>query len=190
MSKIEEKSRNSNNSNRNLIINNISKLYSPNKSKVGSFLIYEDVTLVINNGIISDILDNKQQFSINASSLEKYEILDAKGLAMLPGFVDSHTHPVFAETRENEFEMRNLGKSYEEISASGGGIRNSVRKLRKLSENELYKRSSKVVNKFFSYGTTTIEAKSGYGLTLEDEIKMLKVIKRLNENLKLFLRYK
>ena len=169
----------------NLIVNNISKLFTPDPNKFGKFNIFCNVTVVVEEGKISQILTDNKQFEINAMRLEKYKVLDAKGLAMLPGFVDSHTHPVFAATRENEFEMRNSGKSYEEISQSGGGIRNSVRKLRKLSEDELYKKSVKIVNRFLTYGTTTIEAKSGYGLTLKDEIKMLRVIKKLDDNTKL-----
>ncbi len=169
----------------NLIVNNISKLFTPDPNKFGKFNIFYNVTVVVEEGKISQILTDNKQFEINAMRLEKYKVLDAKGLAMLPGFVDSHTHPVFAATRENEFEMRNSGKSYEEISQSGGGIRNSVRKLRKLSEDELYKKSVKIVNRFLTYGTTTIEAKSGYGLTLKDEIKMLRVIKKLDDNTKL-----
>ena len=170
---------------KNLVINNISKLYTPDPKKFGEFKILSDVTVVITDSKISEILTDNNQYEINAIRLESYKVLDARGLAMLPGFVDSHTHPVFAATRENEFEMRNSGKSYEEIAQSGGGIRNSVRKLRKLSEEELYLKSSKVIKNFLKYGTTTIEAKSGYGLTVNDEIKMLKVIRKLGVNSKL-----
>ncbi|MGB2696524.1 MAG: imidazolonepropionase, partial [Candidatus Zixiibacteriota bacterium] len=97
-----------------------------------------------------------------------------------PGFVDPHTHPIFAATREEEFELRIKGKSYQEISQAGGGIKSSVRKLRKCSKEELIKLTLPRLDKFLSYGTTTIEAKSGYGLSLEDEIKSLEVIKELN----------
>lgn len=169
----------------NLIINNISKMFTPDTNNFGKFYVFYNVTIIIEDGKIFRVLTDNKEFEINAMILEKYKILDAKGLAILPGFVDSHTHPVFAATRENEFEMRNTGKSYEEIASSGGGIRNSVRKLRKLSEDELYKRSKKIIDKFLTYGTTTIEAKSGYGLTVKDEIKMLRVIKKLNDNSKL-----
>ncbi len=162
-----------------LIIKNIAKAFCPKENKVGQFKIIENANIVIQDGIITDVLSNN--VSINARILEKFEILDAKNLCALPGFVDSHAHPVFAETREMEFEMRNQGKSYLEIAKSGGGIKNSVRKLRRLSFETLYERSKKRALKFLATGTTTVEAKSGYGLTLNDEIKMLEVIKKLNE---------
>ena len=111
------------------------------------------------------------------------KIIDASGKVVMPGFVDPHTHPVFVHTRENEFEMRIKGKSYVEISQSGGGIRSSIKAVREASEDELYTLAEKRIKKMISNGTTTLEAKSGYGLSTESEIKMLKVIRRLNENL-------
>ena len=111
---------------------------------------------------------------------KKTKIIDAKNKVVSPGFVDPHTHPVFTATREDEFELRIKGKSYQEISQAGGGIRSSVRKLRKCSKEELIKLALPRLDRFLSYGTTTIEAKSGYGLSLEDEIKSLEVIKELN----------
>ncbi len=111
---------------------------------------------------------------------ENTEIIDAKNRVVSPGFVDPHTHPVFASTREEEFELRIKGKSYQEISQAGGGIKSSVRNLRKCSKEELIKLALPRLDRFLSYGTTTIEAKSGYGLSLEDEIKSLEVIKELN----------
>ncbi|MBN2789327.1 MAG: imidazolonepropionase [Candidatus Delongbacteria bacterium] len=163
----------------NIIIKNIGKLYNPIQNKVGIFEIRENCSLIITNGIIQEICAD--EIEINAIRLENYGILDAEGKTVIPGFVDSHAHPIFAELRDNEFEMRNAGKSYLEIAESGGGIKNSVRKLRKLSEEELYSISLKRINEFIQYGTTTLEAKSGYGLTHDDEIKMLKVIKRINK---------
>jgi len=109
------------------------------------------------------------------------KIIDAKGKVVSPGFVDPHTHPVFAATREEEFEMRIKGKSYQEIAEAGGGIRSSVRNLRKCSKEELIKFTVPRLDRFLSCGTTTIEAKSGYGLSLEDEIKSLEVIRELNK---------
>jgi imidazolonepropionase len=109
------------------------------------------------------------------------KIIDAENRVVLPGFVDPHTHPVFAATREEEFEMRIKGKSYQEIAEAGGGIRSSVRNLRKCSKEELIKLTLPRLDRFLSYGTTTIEAKSGYGLSLEDEMKSLEVIKYSNE---------
>jgi imidazolonepropionase len=111
---------------------------------------------------------------------KKTKVIKADDKVVLPGFVDCHTHPVFGATREEEFELRIKGKSYEEIAKSGGGIRSSVRSLRQLSKEELIKLTLPRLDRFLSYGTTTIEVKSGYGLCLKDEIKILEVIKKLN----------
>jgi imidazolonepropionase len=109
------------------------------------------------------------------------ETYSAKGKVVLPGFVDSHTHPVFHGSREQEFELRTQGASYVDIAKAGGGIRNSVRRLRKASEEELYESARRRLDRLLSFGTTTIEAKSGYGLSLEDEEKMLRVIQTLQQ---------
>jgi imidazolonepropionase len=109
-----------------------------------------------------------------------YEIVDAGGRAVLPGFVDAHTHPVFASNRVDEYELRAEGASYEQIAAAGGGIRSTVRKTRAATEDELFDASLRYRSWFHRTGTTTVEAKSGYGLSLEDELKMLRVIKRLH----------
>jgi imidazolonepropionase len=109
-------------------------------------------------------------------------IVDARGKVVLPGFVDPHTHPVFAGTREEEFELRIKGASYQEIAASGGGIRSSVRSLRETSKDQLVDLARPRLDRLLSLGTTTIEAKSGYGLSLEDELKSLEVIADLNRD--------
>src|ERR1044071_101254 len=108
------------------------------------------------------------------------EIVDASGKVLLPGFVDAHTHPVFGGDRIDEFEMRARGATYEEIAESGGGIRSTVRKTRAASEEELLAQAKKRAGWFLRGGTTTVEAKSGYGLTIDDELKLLRVIRRLN----------
>jgi imidazolonepropionase len=109
------------------------------------------------------------------------EVVDAGKRVVMPGFVDAHTHPVFAGNRADEFEMRAAGKSYQEIAASGGGIRSTVLKTRAASEDELFAASRRYCEWFLRAGTTAVEAKSGYGLTPEDEMKMLRVIRRLDE---------
>jgi imidazolonepropionase len=113
--------------------------------------------------------------------------LDAAGRVVMPGFVDAHTHPVFAGTREDEYEMRAEGLTYQEIAARGGGIRASVRRTRAASEDELFQMALPRVGWLLEHGTTTIEAKSGYGLTLEDELKILRVIRRLDRETPLTL---
>jgi imidazolonepropionase len=109
------------------------------------------------------------------------EIIDAEGKYVLPAFCDSHTHLVFARSREEEFVDRIKGLTYEEIALKGGGILNSARRLAEMSEDELYEQATKRLNLLKSYGTGAIEIKSGYGLSLEAELKMLRVIKRLKE---------
>jgi len=106
--------------------------------------------------------------------------VDARGCVVMPGFVDSHSHPVFAASRVEEYEMRLRGKSYEQIAAAGGGILNSARKVRAASEEKLLENLRNWSTKFLRHGTTTLEAKSGYGLDLESELKMLRVIRRAN----------
>lgn len=109
------------------------------------------------------------------------EIIDATGKYVLPAFCDSHTHTVFAKSREEEFVDRINGLSYEEIALKGGGILNSARKLAALSEDELYEDALKRVQQLITYGTGALEIKSGYGLNVDAELKMLRVIQRLKE---------
>ena len=109
------------------------------------------------------------------------DVIDAGHRVLMPGFVDAHTHPVFAGIRANEFEQRASGATYREIAARGGGIRTTVRSTRNASQNDLVKMGARYANWFLRNGTTTIEAKSGYGLTTEDELKILRAIKQLNE---------
>ena len=139
--------------------------------------IIEDGALGIFSGIISCIGKTNE-------ILESYTaktIIDASHKVVMPGFVDPHTHPIFVKTRENEFEMRLQGKSYKEISQTGGGIRASIKDVREASLEKLIELGLKRINKMLEMGTTTIEAKSGYGLTTESELKMLKAIQMINE---------
>ncbi len=107
------------------------------------------------------------------------EVIDADGKYVLPAFCDSHTHTVFANSREEEFVDRINGLTYEEVAIKGGGILNSARRLAEMSEDELFDQALERVERLMSYGTGALEIKSGYGLSVEAEIKMLRVIKRL-----------
>lgn len=109
------------------------------------------------------------------------EVIDAEGKYVLPAFCDSHTHTVFAKSREEEFVDRINGLSYEEIAQKGGGIINSARKLSEMSEDELFKQAMMRIERLKSYGTGALEIKSGYGLSVDAELKMLRVIKRLKQ---------
>ena len=107
-------------------------------------------------------------------------VVDAGGRVVLPGFVDAHTHPVFAGTRVDEFEERLRGASYQEITARGGGIQSTVNKTRAATLDELVIAGTRYAKWFLRGGTTTVEAKSGYGLSLEDELKILRAIRELD----------
>ena len=109
-------------------------------------------------------------------------IIDMKGKSVLPCYADSHTHIVFAEPREHEFELKIQGKTYEEIAVSGGGILNSAAKLGETSEEKLLESATKRVQQVIRMGTGALEIKSGYGLTIDAELKMLCVIQKLFEN--------
>ena len=111
----------------------------------------------------------------------KAEYIDAKGGFVMPAFCDSHTHIVYAGCRDGEFRDKIAGLSYEEIAARGGGILNSADLLHETSEDELYRQSMERVNEIMAMGTGAVEIKSGYGLTVEDELKMLRVIRRIKE---------
>ena len=142
--------------------------WSPNENKLQTI---RDIEIMVEDGKISDI---------GPQVVGADEEIDANGALITPGFIDSHTHPIFIGDRSKEFSLRVQGKSYEEIAASGGGIISSIQNIRNASEDQIFDESLERVNIFLSNGTTTIEAKSGYGLSTEDELKSLRVIKRLN----------
>ncbi|MFT5919740.1 MAG: imidazolonepropionase [Granulosicoccus sp.] len=136
----------------------------------------ENAWLQIKHGIIQDYgtMDNCPE--------DPKEVIDATGKLVTPAWCDSHTHLVFAKTREEEFVDRIKGLTYEEIAAKGGGILNSAKKLGVTSEDELYKDAMSRLDEIMHLGTGAVEIKSGYGLSVENELKMLRVIKRLKEN--------
>jgi len=140
--------------------------------------IIEDGAILVRNGFI-DRVGKRAEMELLIDSAT--EVIDAGGRIVLPGFVDAHTHPVFAGTRVDEFEERAAGASYQEIAARGGGIQSTVNRTRAASVDDLVKTGRRYAEWFLRGGTTTIEAKSGYGLSLEDEIKILRAIKRLDD---------
>jgi imidazolonepropionase len=113
------------------------------------------------------------------------EIVDAGGRVVMPGFVDAHTHLVFAGNRLDDFLRRSRGETYEQIAKAGGGIWSTVQKTRAASELDLLAQAKKHANWFVRCGTTTVEAKSGYGLTVEDELKILRVMRQLKKEVRL-----
>jgi len=157
-------------------------LAGPRRPRIGSEMrdlaIIRDGAMLIRDG---RIVQTGARSEIEPLIQADCEVVGAEGRVVMPGFVDAHTHPVFAGDRADEFEMRAEGKSYQEIAASGGGIRSTVLKTRAASEDELFTASRQYTEWFLRAGTTTVEAKSGYGLTLEDEVKMLRVIRRLDQ---------
>jgi imidazolonepropionase len=116
-----------------------------------------------------------------AAGMRDVSRISAEGSVVMPGFVDCHSHPVFTESRIHDFEQRIMGRSYQEISAGGGGILSTVRQVRAATREELIQKTLPRLWAFLSHGTTTLEAKSGYGLSLESELKMLEAIHKLKE---------
>ncbi|MEA3503650.1 MAG: imidazolonepropionase [Bacteroidota bacterium] len=137
----------------------------------------KDSYLFIKDGLINDFGAMKNLPEIT----ENVKVIDATGKMVFPAFCDSHTHMVFPKTREIEYVDKINGLSYEEIAKRGGGILNSARMMQEISEDELYYDALKRVDEVIKFGTGAVEIKSGYGLTVEAELKMLRVIKRLKE---------
>jgi imidazolonepropionase len=174
----------------NLLIRNSSQIVTCKSNglpKAGKSM--SEIDSLENNNII--ISDERITFVGSNAELEAYlhdnnikemTEFDASGKVILPGFVDSHTHFVFAGSREDEYEMRLAGKSYQEIAETGGGIWSTVTKVRQSDKDELKFSAAKKLVSFFKYGTTTLEGKSGYGLDIENELKMLEVIKSLDKS--------
>ena len=142
--------------------------------------VIEDAYLLIEHGRIA-AFGKMYELKIDVQELPK-EVIDLQGQTVLPCWCDSHTHIVFAGSRENEFVDKINGLSYAEIAAKGGGILNSAKKLSETPEEELYEQAMKRLKELMLLGTGTIEIKSGYGLSTDAELKMLRVIKRLKED--------
>ena len=134
--------------------------------------------LVADDGIITRFGPMAEMGDVEAD-----EIIDAEGRVVFPAFCDSHSHIVYAGSREGEFRDKIAGMTYEEVAARGGGILNSADRLAEASEEELYEAAERRAWRMIRSGAATLEIKSGYGLTLESELKMLRVIRRLQENL-------
>lgn len=149
---------------------------------MADFAHIDNAYLLIENGIIKEfgaMADLEK--SSNSQIINSSNQINAEGRLVLPTFVDSHTHIVFARSREEEFVMKIKGATYEDIAAAGGGILNSARRLQEATEDELFEAAWLRLQELISKGTGAIEIKSGYGLTVANELKMLRVVKRLKE---------
>jgi len=170
----------------NLLIKNIKQLVTvstkgkPYKSgtEMRDLGIIENAAVMIQDGLFSWIGPSTK---LSQEPDDSIDTIDASDLIALPGFVDSHTHTVFAGSRENEFALRTEGKSYQEIAVSGGGILSTVSATRETSKKELKKLASRHLDTMLKQGTTTVEIKSGYGLNEDAEIKLLYIINELGD---------
>src|SRR3982751_4764598 len=147
------------------------------RAELRELAIVEGGAMLVRGGLIEKVGTREEVEPLIGSDCE---VFDAGGRVVAPGFVDAHAHPVFAGHRADEFEQRAAGASYQEIAAAGGGIRSTVRRTRAATEEELFAIALRREQWFLRTGTTTVEAKSGYGLSVEDELKMLRVVRRLN----------
>ncbi|HEV3084250.1 MAG TPA: amidohydrolase family protein, partial [Gemmataceae bacterium] len=138
--------------------------------------IIEDGALAIREGRIAWVGRTDE---LPPQAAGNAEIIDASGKTVLPGFIDSHTHLIFAGSREAEFEQRLQGKRYQEIAASGGGINATVTKVRQSAREQLKAEARARLTRLLKFGVTTVEVKSGYGLSYADEIKCLEVVAEL-----------
>jgi imidazolonepropionase len=140
----------------------------------------DDAWLFINDGRIADF-GRMSNFSAASAEIKQNDVarIDASGKMVFPSFCDSHTHLVYPASRETEYIDKIKGLSYEEIARRGGGILNSAKKMQEISEDELFFAAQQRLDEIIAFGTGAVEIKSGYGLTTESELKMLRVIKRL-----------
>jgi len=160
-------------------------LRGPKRPRIGPEL--SELGIIPNGGML--IRDGQIERVGASVEIEKNvgdaEVVDADGRVVMPGFVDAHTHLVFAGNRLEDFERRARGETYEQIAKAGGGIWSTVEKTRAASEAGLLAQAKKHANWFLRCGTTTVEAKSGYGLTVEDELKILRVMRELKKEVRL-----
>ena len=160
-------------------------LSGPKRPRIGPEL--SELGIIPNGGML--IRDGQIERVGTSDEIEKNvgdaEVVDADGRVVMPGFVDAHTHLVFAGNRLEDFGRRARGETYEQIAKASGGIWSTVQKTRAASELDLLTLAKKHANWFLRCGTTTVEAKSGYGLTVEDELKILRVMRQLNEEVPL-----
>lgn len=141
--------------------------------------VIENGTVVVTDGVISHVLNEGEGIPVDES---QYRVIDATGKALLPGFVDPHTHFVFGGYREEEFSWRMRGDSYMDIMNRGGGIVNTTKATRESSYQNLYDSAKARLDAMMTLGITTVEGKSGYGLDKDTELKQLRVMKQLNED--------
>lgn len=169
-------------SNASEIVTLVSKLSTSHlRMSDQDLVLIKDGSLIIQNGRITDILDYPVS-SFNSSISGPFSLLDMSGKTIIPGLVDSHTHISFAGDREDELDMKLQGMSYLEILKQGGGILRTVKATRSANLEELVEKGKENVTVMLRHGTTTIEAKSGYGLDIETEIKQLEALRELNQD--------
>jgi imidazolonepropionase len=164
-----------------LLVKNIGMLATPEGttarkgSQQGEIRVLKDAWVLIQDGVIAEI-------GIGDKDVPGAEVLDAQGALATPGLVDAHTHLVFGGWRQNELGLKLHGATYLDILAMGGGILSTVNATRAATEDELYDKAREALDEMLSLGVTTVEAKSGYGLDLENELKQLRVIRRLDKD--------
>ena len=164
----------------NLILKN-ARITSMMPSSLG-YTPSEPQDVLVIDGKIAQIASSDANIFAVQASIPSHQIIDCSGKLVTPGFIDSHTHLIYAGNRANEFEMRLNGAAYTDIAAQGGGILSTVRATRTASEDELIELALPRLDGLLSSGVTTVEVKSGYGLTLEDELKMLRAAKALENH--------
>ncbi|MED9887500.1 MAG: amidohydrolase family protein [Oscillospiraceae bacterium] len=165
-----------------LLVKNIGLLATPEGRSAhrgeeqGKIKFLKDAWVLIEDGIIASVGTGA------VPAVEGAEVVDAEGHLVTPGLVDAHTHLIFGGWRQNELGLKLHGASYLDIQNAGGGIQSTTNATRQASEQELAAKASKALDEMMGFGTTTVEAKSGYGLATEHELKALEVIKDLNDH--------